>query len=273
MSEQKPESQITCPKERADVIMGLYQTACTNFERRRSYEWKLSFGIWTAIAAFAGLVLTRRIPGGHFTYWGCPRYLFIVFGSLVWLIHLHFQWQIKISNAVDQKRALVHEAKLLEMTGMRYGDIAKPGRQTNVQGETVQEDAKKRDKRHTWGDDKCLRQKACDWNQAINEVIKRKGWEYIAIHVLITLVLLAGAFFATWLPGREDQGTTGHYESYVQAFEKASDAGEREFIEERLTPIGAAINHLETERQSGKELADRLRVVRDKRRNPVEKRE
>jgi hypothetical protein len=49
-------------KRRADILMSLAEQAWTNMDRRRSYEWKLSIAIWSALAAFAAILLRATLP-------------------------------------------------------------------------------------------------------------------------------------------------------------------------------------------------------------------
>jgi hypothetical protein len=43
----------------------LRKAAYDSFDQRRSYEWKLSFGIWTAMAAFSAMLVTQPINEGR----------------------------------------------------------------------------------------------------------------------------------------------------------------------------------------------------------------
>src|SRR5262245_19717771 len=47
------------PKSRFDALEVLRAAAWRNFNDRRDYEWKFSFGIWTALALACGALLTR----------------------------------------------------------------------------------------------------------------------------------------------------------------------------------------------------------------------
>jgi len=49
-------------EKRAGIWVRLLEVAWTNFDRRRSYEWKMSFAIWTAIAAFIALYFKGEFP-------------------------------------------------------------------------------------------------------------------------------------------------------------------------------------------------------------------
>ena len=171
-------------KRRADIILGLYQTACTNFERRRAYEWKLSFGIWTALAAFTGLTMREKNAARDF---GCAGW--VVFGVLaviIFALHFCFQWRIMISNAVDQNRALLFEQVLRKLVRVRTGDLPSTA-EDKIDKET---------------EDRKLHEKAGDLEEAIARlkcIHKCCGWLYIAIHLGITGALLGAAFLSLLL--------------------------------------------------------------------------
>jgi hypothetical protein len=42
-----------------DTLKALRESVSQRWERRREYEWKLSFALWTAIAAFIGIAISK----------------------------------------------------------------------------------------------------------------------------------------------------------------------------------------------------------------------
>ena len=81
-------------KERADIGATLAKHHWDNFDRRRSYEWKLSLGVWTALAAFVGVLLTKDaiviLNNALLTAYGML--------ALPVVLVLYYKFRIKISN-------------------------------------------------------------------------------------------------------------------------------------------------------------------------------
>ena len=100
-------------EKRAGIWVRLLEVAWTNFDRRRSYEWKMSFAIWTAIAAFIALYLKGEFPKSIPSVAGDALILAACFIILVQVIFLVF---IRFANGVDQKKAVFYEDLLNEAT-------------------------------------------------------------------------------------------------------------------------------------------------------------
>jgi len=97
----------------AKIWVKLLEVAWTNFDRRRSYEWKMSFAIWTAIAAFIALCLKGEFPKIIPSVAGVALFLAGYFIILVQIIFLVF---IRFANGVDQQKAIFYEDLLNEAT-------------------------------------------------------------------------------------------------------------------------------------------------------------
>ena len=44
-----------------EILKAIRESAFARWEKRRDYEWRLSFGIWTALAAFIAITLSRDL--------------------------------------------------------------------------------------------------------------------------------------------------------------------------------------------------------------------
>ena len=95
--------------------MKLFETAWTNFDRRRAYEWKLSLGIWTALAAFIALALREETMDLSEHEW-----ILAVPACLILLIQGFFEYRVILANKVDQKRAHLYEKELNEVAGISF---------------------------------------------------------------------------------------------------------------------------------------------------------
>jgi hypothetical protein len=63
--DRQVEQKVSTNKEEAssvEIIKAIRESASQRWEKRRGYEWQLSFSIWTAVAAFGGLALSKDFP-------------------------------------------------------------------------------------------------------------------------------------------------------------------------------------------------------------------
>ena len=62
-------------KRRFDALSDLRGSFWANYEGRRDFEWKVSFGIWTALATLTGISLTDKIAvqGSPLAVGACAR--------------------------------------------------------------------------------------------------------------------------------------------------------------------------------------------------------
>jgi hypothetical protein len=89
---------------RLQYLEALRQAAYQSFNDRRSYEWKLSLAIWTALAiVVVGLV--RLQTGEVFPLHG-PLYGIVatVVGILIVVLHIYFNNGMARANAIDKTR-------------------------------------------------------------------------------------------------------------------------------------------------------------------------
>ena len=87
--------------DRAKLALECMKQSWDNFERRRNYEWKLSLGVWTAIAAFAGLAFE------HDRTDACAHPLWVL-GVCVLIAVVHFSslFYIMRANNTDKNIAI-----------------------------------------------------------------------------------------------------------------------------------------------------------------------
>ena len=73
-----------------------------SFEQRRSYEWKIAFGLWGGIAVFTWFVVENADSlGGISLVWVSRAYVTV---ALVWL----FLWQLPLHGANAQDKDWKH---------------------------------------------------------------------------------------------------------------------------------------------------------------------
>ena len=88
-------------KTEFDALEILRQGVWTSYNTRRNYEWKLALSLWTAIAAFIGIVLTGRIElAGFALTWGVAG-----IGVIVVILHGYLTHGIARAHSVDRKIA------------------------------------------------------------------------------------------------------------------------------------------------------------------------
>lgn len=100
-------------EKRPEILMKLLEVAWANFDRRRTYEWKMSLAIWTAIAAFIALYLKGEIPT-------IPNDAQSPLSWAAWLVvgvQVVFLVCLRFANGVDQARACFCEDLLNDISG------------------------------------------------------------------------------------------------------------------------------------------------------------
>lgn len=95
--------------DRLQYMEVLRSAAYDSFNDRRSYEWKLSLAIWTALAVLvAGLVQPLVFPlQGH-------RYGIVasIVGFLIVLLHIFFNNGMARANAIDKIKGRIYENQI-----------------------------------------------------------------------------------------------------------------------------------------------------------------
>jgi hypothetical protein len=119
-------AKIISDKERAELAMRLGDRLWRDFDKRRSFEWKLNFALWPALAAFAGLVLRGDVQLKLAAVVGIALALVAIFllFALVWTPGLrhrnwrdqsgaHAYWK-QSATAAGLEAPPVHERRQLE---------------------------------------------------------------------------------------------------------------------------------------------------------------
>ena len=87
--------------------------AYQSFNDRRGYEWKLSFGIWTALAVLiVGLVQPSQ-PAAVFPFhgqWYGPGATLVGLGVV--LLHIYFNNALAQANAIDRAKQRMYEDQI-----------------------------------------------------------------------------------------------------------------------------------------------------------------
>lgn len=110
-------------KTKLDALEKLRNGAWENFNNRRIYGWKMGMGIWTALAAFIGVVLTGRIYINQSL--SCCK-TFIVFEAFaivaIMVVYLQAKFLIGIGNAqrIDRDKEFFFENKIMEILTIEF---------------------------------------------------------------------------------------------------------------------------------------------------------
>jgi hypothetical protein len=106
---------------RLDSLEKLRNGAWEEFNNRRTYEWKMSLGIWTALAAFIGLILTSHntkiasIFGGMMgAEVGAAATLILSF------LHGYFMHCLRKSNKIDRRKQIFFERQIMTIINIKY---------------------------------------------------------------------------------------------------------------------------------------------------------
>ena len=93
--------QPEVPKDRIDALLRLADASWRDFDQRRSYEWKLNFGLWPALGIFAGYMLRDAKPLPYEAKTGLTVLL-----GLTWLVYV-FPWSYGLQrrNRMNQDSA------------------------------------------------------------------------------------------------------------------------------------------------------------------------
>lgn len=74
-----------------DALKTIRESAFGRWDRRRGYEWQLSISIWTALAAFSGIVLSKDFPIENSTH---AAYIVGVAGLAIVAVHASYLWMM-----------------------------------------------------------------------------------------------------------------------------------------------------------------------------------
>jgi hypothetical protein len=85
-------------KQALEILSQLMSSYWAQFERRRDFEWKLSFAVWTVLATLVGFLLTKDVVLSRVWLTGSCA----LFSVALFVLHLY--WQRKIANRNDLDR-------------------------------------------------------------------------------------------------------------------------------------------------------------------------
>lgn len=107
--------------DRLQSMESLRLAAYNSFNDRRSYEWKLSLAIWTALAVLVvGLVQpveTGKIFPLHGKDYGVVA---TILGLCLIVVHAYFHNRIARSNAIDKDMALFYSKRMRAAIGLEF---------------------------------------------------------------------------------------------------------------------------------------------------------
>lgn len=109
------------PKAQFEALEVLRAAAWHNFDARREYEWKFSFGLWTALALAAGALVTRD-PEKALGLRGNYVALCVTGGAALIIVMVHVWWShhCKLRNDRDRRLSYVFERRMCESIGVNY---------------------------------------------------------------------------------------------------------------------------------------------------------
>lgn len=96
-------------KEQTDILMTLSDHAWKSFDARRAYEWKLSLGIWTALAAFSGVIVSSE----HEFKPNVDGFIFFAISAMsVITIQYYCLYRILLGNRADTALVRAYREKI-----------------------------------------------------------------------------------------------------------------------------------------------------------------
>jgi len=104
-------------RKRFESITTLMQSAYDSFNDRRSYEWKLSLSIWTALALLlVGLVQTAKFPVSF------PFSVIIsaIMGAILIYLHIFFSHGVARANSIDKDVFLHYNKEMNKIVNLPF---------------------------------------------------------------------------------------------------------------------------------------------------------
>ena len=170
-------NKLDDPKDKCDVMSKLLEIYWQNFDKRRSYEWKLSLAIWTALAAFIALSIDPE--RGKAAMRDEMKVPLLIGALFIVAIQCLFLCRVRLASACDQKKALFYENSINEML-----DVGFPPKWA------------------TASDVKKAIEKATTWHSF-------RGWWGLPVHVGITLSLIALAWYILFFTSSQQASCPG----------------------------------------------------------------
>lgn len=117
MGEDKKERAANEPSKdvsaKLDALKAMSEAVFRRWEKRRYYEWLLSISIWSALAAFTALALTKDFPQGG------PRVALAAFvvGFIGAGLHFWYLWMIANHTLADMRLQRRTEEEIFKLAG------------------------------------------------------------------------------------------------------------------------------------------------------------
>ena len=141
----------------AERLLQAADIAWNTLNQRRGYDWKLSFGVWTALAVLTGFAMR-----GQSRVTAPFPLAFCVLLGLIWILHVWFAVYVKLANNIDQKQALCYQSHANKLLAINFKT-----------------------------DD--ITRKAMEW---VDNPWRFRGWWWFVLQALITTTLTASAWLA-----------------------------------------------------------------------------
>ena len=107
-------------KRRFDAVAVLWKGCWDRIKERRTYEWKTTLTLWTALALLVGALLTNALPAGAMLSAGVG-----VLGALVVAAHWVYLAGLGKRHADDREMAIHYERILRNLTGSDFDPALK----------------------------------------------------------------------------------------------------------------------------------------------------
>jgi len=108
-------------RRRFESLESLRRAAYESLNDRRSYEWKLSLSIWTALAILLAGLLQPAKTGEVFPLKGpCVGFFAFIFGALLVILHAYWSNGASRANSVDRKVMLHFAHAMQNMLNLPY---------------------------------------------------------------------------------------------------------------------------------------------------------
>ena len=105
--------------KRVETLVSLSNACWTEYNERRTYEWKVSFGLWTALGIISGFALKEDIA---IPIDSCLL-TFLLLSILC--VYFLFHWGLHKSNMHDQYKRHIYNAFIHQEIGIKKGELDK----------------------------------------------------------------------------------------------------------------------------------------------------
>lgn len=103
-------------KNRFDSISTLWKGAWEQFNERRKYEFQISLAVWTALASFTALILTRN----EITF-KADMHKWAGLGlAIIFIIYTFWRHNLTIANRKDKKIAFHYENLMQTLSDSKF---------------------------------------------------------------------------------------------------------------------------------------------------------